>query len=240
MISYLFHSASHTGNVRKINEDRLLTIQHADGSLLLAVADGMGGMAGGDLAASLAAKDLKSASRDGLTPQDLQQAATRAHESIRQRAATNPALDGMGTTLTAALLRQDKLYWVHAGDSRAYRLRGKKLEQLTTDHRFFTSMLQAGDITMEEAQRHPLWNVLEQCLGGEELQLETGGTDLSAGDVLLLCTDGLHDEVPQEILQWILSSGDEPETLVRRLLQAALEAGGKDNVSLIAVVCGKK
>ncbi|MFT4300596.1 MAG: protein phosphatase 2C domain-containing protein [Desulfovibrio sp.] len=237
MISFSLHAASHKGNIRKVNEDRVLTVHCANGPLLLAVADGMGGVDGGDIAASIAVKELELAASHELDIFTLEQAAIKAHEKIYQHAATHTALDGMGTTLTAALLHQGDLYWVHVGDSRLYRLRAQKLEQLTTDHRFLTSMIQAGDITVEQARKHPLKNVLEQCLGGRDLQLEQGRTDLIAGDKLLLCTDGLHDEVSLDTMKHLLTIDTEPENLTGSLLQTALDGGGNDNISLIVAVC---
>ncbi len=229
-----FNTVSHAGKTRKTNEDAFFTQQQDDGSILLAVADGMGGMPGGKQASAMALKafdGLSGAKR--FTPELLSRAVTIGHESIVNYSRMNPDLDGMGTTLTAALLQNGAIFWAHVGDSRLYRLHGNKLEQLTRDHRFLTSMIEDGDITMEEARCHPLKSILEQCLGCQSINPEFGNQNLALGDLLLLCTDGLHDEISFELIEQIMNMGINAAEKAEKLLHAALEAGGRDNITVI-------
>ena len=128
-----------------------------------------------------------------------------AHKSVIEYALRHPALDGMGTTLTAAVVGQDSVFWAHVGDSRLYLMHNGVLTQLTTDHRFLSSMIADGDITAEQAKEHPLRNLLDQCLGCSSIMPETGYTDLAPGSMLLLCSDGLYEDVSYETLTAILN-----------------------------------
>ena len=231
-----FEAASHIGYKRRTNEDRYFTRRLADGSLLIAVADGMGGLPGGDKAASLAIGAMAEADSDGSVDQAmLGRLIMAAHKSVIEYALRHPALDGMGTTLTAAVVRQESVFWAHVGDSRLYLLHNGSLSQLTTDHRFLSSMIADGDITAEQAKEHPLRNLLDQCLGCSSIMPETGYADLAPGSMLLLCSDGLYEDVSYETLTAILNRKEPIADKASLLVRTALENGGRDNVTLVIV-----
>ncbi|MDL2216959.1 protein phosphatase 2C domain-containing protein [Desulfovibrio sp. OttesenSCG-928-M14] len=235
-MSLLFEAMTHIGNKRKSNEDRYFVREQADGSLLMAVADGVGGMPGGEKAAELAMSAVAAADfGESVTQARLLQLVMNAHASIVRYSDAHPRLEGMGTTLTAAVVRENAVSWVHVGDSRLYIQHSGTLRQLTTDHRFLSSMVEDGDITAEEALNHPLRNMLDQCLGCSSIEPEQGSAALEPGDRLLLCTDGLYGEVPLESVESILSADIAANQKATQLLAAALNAGGTDNVTFIVV-----
>ena len=179
-MSLQFKAQTHTGNKRQSNEDRYFVREQADGSLLMAVADGVGGMPGGEKAAELAMEAIAAAGlEERLSPERLYQLATSAHDSIVRYAAAHPRLEGMGTTLTAAVVRENAVFLVHVGDSRLYIQHSATLRQLTTDHRFLSSMIEDGDITAEEAMNHPLRNMLDQFLGCPSIERAQGNVVLA-------------------------------------------------------------
>lgn len=245
------------GCVRSRNEDRFLVVNLGNGDrslqprsrihplgpqgTLLAVCDGMGGAAGGDVASQLAADAFAKAVRPH-SPfgsleevQDALLQGTRlANTSILDHANRDAALRGMGTTVTAALLHGPELALVHVGDSRAYLRRGRSLHQLTTDHSVVGQMVAAGRISAEEARNLENRNVLLQALGvmstiGPELVTTT----LRAGDILLLCSDGLNTPLPDEAILDTLLRYEDPMRCCRALTEAACAAGGPDNVTVI-------
>lgn len=235
-MSLLFEAVTHSGKKRQSNEDRYFVRRQDDGSLLMAVADGVGGMPGGDKAAELAMQAIAAAeTAENITPKRLFQLLMSAHDSIGYQTAAHSHLEGMGTTLTVAVVREDAVFWGHVGDSRLYILHAGTLRQVTTDHRFLTSMIEHGDITEEEAKNHPLRNMLDQCLGCSSLEPEQGHAVLESGDILLLCTDGLHEEVPHNAVEGILSADIPLKQKADQLLDASLNAGGRDNITLVVV-----
>ncbi len=233
-MSLLFEALTHPGNKRQSNEDRYFVRRQDDGSLLMAVADGVGGMPGGDKAAELAMQAIAAAETgENITPERLFQLLMSAHDSIGYQTAAHSHLEGMGTTLTVAVARENAVFWAHVGDSRLYILHAGALRQLTTDHRFLTSMIEHGDITEEEARRHPLRNMLDQCLGCSFLEPEQGHAVLEPGDRLLLCTDGLYEDVSHKILEGILSADITVKQKAEQLLEVSLNAGGRDNITFV-------
>ena len=235
-MTLIFEAASHIGHKRRTNEDRYFARRLPDGSLLIAVADGMGGLPGGDKAASLAIDAMDEADDDGSVDQAmLGRLIMAAHKAVIEHAIKHPALDGMGTTLTAAVVREESVFWAHVGDSRLYLLHNGELSQLTSDHRFLTSMIADGDITAEEARVHPLRNILDQCLGCSSIQPETGYADLAPGSMLLLCTDGLFEDVSSDTMTAILNRKALLADKAALLVQTALENGGRDNITLVIV-----
>ena len=230
----LFSATSHRGHQRKSNEDCYFVWRQNDGSLLLAVADGMGGAPGGAEAATFAIAPFAATGVDDrLAPHHLPQLAMDGHEAIRDYAAHTPEMKGMGTTLTAALLQPGQLSWVHIGDSRLYLLQGKTLRQLTADHRLLDRIFTHGKPDHEAMKRHPLRSMLDQCLGGEHVELEVGEARFARGDCLLLCTDGLHDELAPEAIAYWLSHDSSVSEKTDSLVQAALSEGGNDNITVI-------
>ena len=224
---------SDVGLVRSNNQDSAFAGVH-----LLVVADGMGGHAGGDVASSVAIghlAPLDDESHGPDAPQQLEQAIARAQEALLQRVVEEPALSGMGTTVTALLRSGDRLVLAHLGDSRAYLLRDGELTQVTRDHTFVQRLVDEGRITAEEAEHHPQRNVILRVLGDVQSSPEV---DLSvrqavAGDRWMLCSDGLSGVVSDATLAEALSTIADTGDCADRLVQLALRGGGPDNVTCI-------
>lgn len=233
---------SHVGRVRSRNEDAYLVRldPQAQGGLF-AVADGLGGHAGGDVASALAIETLEHRWQEGVkeSPLDwLEQGVREAHHRIRQRAQEEPSLADMGTTLTLLLIQNHQGYLAHVGDSRAYRLRAGQLERLTRDHTLVATYVAAGLLSPEAAQRHPYRSILEQALGvAPGLEVDRMSLDLLPGDRFLLCSDGLTDMLPDPTIAHLLQSASIPEAACRALIEAANEAGGADNITTVVVDC---
>ncbi len=231
---------SHPGHKRTSNEDRFL-IRGLPGSqaIVLAVADGMGGEAGGEIAAQLVIDAIEQSQiTRNATEQDLTRILNRAGKQIMQKAEEKPGLVDMGTTATVALVRDKTAYWSHAGDSRLYRFHTGFLEQISTDHTFVEDLVAEGALSREEADRHPLRNMLDQCVGCSNLKAESGRFELMAGDRLLLCSDGLTRHLSDRQIQTALESGISRQT-VGVLIDQALRAGGKDNVTVVIMDIGE-
>lgn len=230
---------THTGYKRQRNEDRyLIHSLKRDAGALLAVADGMGGAAGGHIAAQIAVDTLREYQTPGVNPnieRDLANLLEKAGKRIIDRAKAEPSFQDMGTTATAALLTGQEVYWAHVGDSRLYVNRRREMVQITTDHTFIQDLVDDGTLTQADAERHPLRNMLDQCLGCTGLKPDTGRFPFSAGEKLLLCSDGLTRHVSEETMSEILQ-GDDAREIADRLLRSALDAGGRDNVTVVVVV----
>ena len=243
-------AGSDRGRVRSGNEDSLL---HLPDDGLFAVADGMGGHAAGEVASRLAVEAVEdSLSDDGSPPpaDRMVEAVREANRRILRDADEHPGRSGMGTTLTALALGAGRRWRIgHVGDSRAYLFRDGELRQLTTDHSWVGRRVAAGELTKEEARRHPMSSVLERALGTSrrvEVDVEEGRA--RPGDLFLLCSDGLTDMLPDAELESMLSEavdgpagdGEPPadrgvEELVDRLVSAANRSGGEDNVTVVLV-----
>jgi len=225
---------THIGLKRDRNEDRYLVKEFSDGSILLAVADGMGGEAAGDYAAEIMIDllaDIGTDSRD--TYLQLSNLIIEANQIITNEVDKNPDLQGMGTTVTVTHLRDDSAHWAHVGDSRLYKLHDRELIQITKDQNVAQFLVDEGEITVKEARKHPLRNLLDQCVGCEECKPETGHFNINSGDLILLSSDGLHGAVPAEAIIAIMDEEAEIGDKVKSLLQAALDAGGKDNITIV-------
>jgi protein phosphatase len=234
------------GAMRALNEDAVVyaTPQNADvpggrGSLAL-VADGMGGHAAGEIASELAAEVVRRIyfELDGSVPEVFAAAFAAANRAILEWAEKDPACKGMGTTCTALALRDDQAWLAHVGDSRAYLLRGGVLTQLTEDQTLVAKLVAEGSITKEEAAQSPMQNVVLQALGTTaEVQpdISQQGLPLSVGDTLILCSDGLSGMVPDATIAEIAGRLP-PHDACRALIDAALAAGGHDNIS-VGIFC---
>ena len=223
---------SHIGYKRENNEDRFL-INKLPELMILVVADGMGGHAGGEIAAQLVIDTFKEYKFSQKTlEQDLKTALDTAHNRICHRITENVDLDGMGTTATIAVLYKNKVFWIHVGDSRIYLLHNKKIRQITTDHRFIQDLIEDGTITLDEAKTHPLKDMLDQCVGCDEIQPDTGVFYLRKNDRLLLCSDGLTRHLPDLQIESILMTNP-VQKAAQQLIQTALKMGGSDNVTVI-------
>jgi PPM family protein phosphatase len=240
-----------TGQVRENNEDNI-HLWTRDDFVLAVVADGMGGAAAGEEASRIAVETIKTglALRDQHPPDNLEQiedatlteslreAIQTANLSIVEKAATSPEMRGMGTTVTLAFVRGTYAIVAHVGDSRAYLVDGddQTITQITSDHSFVEALLAAGHITQEQADEHPMRNVLYRALGqAEDIDVDMYYKRLHIGDRLILCSDGLTRHVkPNEIAELALSNPN-PDVASQKLIDLANERGGEDNVSVIVI-----
>jgi serine/threonine protein phosphatase PrpC len=233
-------AVTHPGSVRPDNEDGYFaTREHG----VFAVADGMGGHAHGEVASHLAldaiadrAAALADAAPSEL-PVALHDAIQAANTQIFAQAEAEDLRDRMGTTLVVATVCDDRLYFAHIGDSRLYLLRGDALSQLTRDHSLVQSMVDRGEITLEEAALHPLRHQITRVVGGDNyVSPEIASQALEAGDVLLLCTDGLPGALPADGIKAALATAGTAQERAQHLVDAALDAGASDNVTALVVV----
>jgi protein phosphatase len=212
---------------RKTNEDTFVVAPP-----LFAVCDGMGGAQAGEVASGLAAETLAAAVADG---RPLLAAAEQANAAVFQRASDDIGHAGMGTTLTAVVLAGDTGHFVHIGDSRAYLLRDGALEQLSDDHSLVGEMVRDGRLSEEEAASHPHRSILSRALGTEPLaRIDEFEVDLRAGDVLLLCSDGLSGAVPAEAISKALGRAA-PDDAAAKLIAEARKHGGPDNITVVVL-----
>jgi protein phosphatase len=219
------------GLVRGSNQDSVFA-----GDRLLAVADGMGGMAAGDVASRLAIEamgplDEEFAGTDLLTA--LRTAVSDANRRIRDEVEADPAKQGMGTTLTAILFSGDRIGLVHIGDSRAYLLRGDEFHQITRDDTYVQLLVDEGQITLDEASMHPQRSLVSRVLQGQPTDPVYSVTPARAGDRYLLCSDGLSGVLRAETIEDVLREYEEVDRCVDRLVDLALRAGGPDNITAV-------
>lgn len=218
------------GAVRDHNEDAYL----ADGPFY-AVADGMGGHRGGEVASRVALEKVTELTRDE-DEVDLAEAVRSANQAILEQAARDRELAGMGTTLTLLRTEADRVSFAHVGDSRAYLLRDGELRQLTDDHTLVNRMVREGKITEEEASIHPHRSILTRALGVEpELEVDLGGQEVRVGDRIMLCSDGLTGMVPEPRIHEVLSTTDDPQEACDSLVREANAAGGQDNITVVVL-----
>ena len=218
---------SDIGLHRKTNEDTFVVAPP-----LFAVCDGMGGAQAGEVASGLAAETLAAAVAEG---RPLLAAAEQANAAVFRRASEDSDHSGMGTTLTALVLAGDTGHFVHIGDSRAYLLRDGTLEQLSDDHSLVGEMVRDGRLSEEEAASHPHRSILSRALGTEPLaRIDEFEVDLRAGDVLLLCSDGLSGPVPAEAIRKVLGRAD-PDDAAAKLIAEARRHGGPDNITAVVL-----
>lgn len=233
---------SDTGRVRQHNEDAVLV---RPAKRLFAVADGMGGHVAGEVASALAVAtldealdgvDAASESADALAGR-LVRAVQRANERILERGRREPATRGMGTTLTVVAFpasAEGTCALAHVGDSRAYRYRAQRLELLTRDHTWVQDEVDAGRLHPDEARGHPYSNVLSRVLGLPDLEgVEAGQVDLQAGDLLLLCSDGLTAMLDEAAIGDLLAVHSDLDEAATALVDAANARGGVDNITVL-------
>jgi len=228
-------SLSDVGRVRSANQDVCGEFENENGYRMLVVADGMGGHSGGETASRLALETIGQIFGSGFDDPDvmLDRAFQAANERIHQIGSTDPTLHNMGTTGVAVLLGPENTGWVaHIGDSRAYRLRDGRFDQITEDHSWVSEEVRHGRITDDEAKTHSMRNVLLRSIGvAPEVEVTTSTIDLRSGDRFLLCSDGLWGEVEDQPIAEILARVD-PAGAVRQLVDLANENGGSDNVTI--------
>ena len=226
--------ASNVGLVRRSNEDSFLA---RDG--LFAVCDGMGGARGGEVASETACRTLLSVDPRTAGPDTLREAVMKANTAIVRRGLEDYRLLGMGTTLTAALGLGDRLVFAHVGDSRGYLLHDGELRQVTSDHSWVGEMIRRGELTPAQAAVHPHRSVITRALGTEGVvQPDILEVPVVAGDRLVLCSDGLSGMVLDPMIQELTKVAADPQQAADSLVEAALEAGGDDNVTVVVVFIG--
>ena len=231
-LSLRFAARTDVGLLRELNEDSMYA-----GPRLLAVADGMGGHAAGEVASRVAIQSVAPLDDDSPGADligGLRAAAETASGYLHDMVAADSALDGMGTTLTALLFAGQRLGLLHIGDSRCYLLRDGQLTQVTHDHTFVQHLVDEGRITPEEASTHPQRSMITRSLTGRgELEMDLSIREVRAGDRYLVCSDGLSGPVSEETLAETLRSVEDPAAACEQLVELALRAGGPDNVSVI-------
>ncbi len=237
-----------TGKVREHNED---AIAYDSDIGLFVLADGMGGYNAGEVASGIAVKTIMNLVREAYAVQDLdnpdkttgltrpgiilRDAIARANMIIHHTAKSQEQCEGMGTTVVAGLLYDNKVIMAHVGDSRMYRLRGERFEQVTLDHSLLQELVDRGFYTPEEAQRVTNKNYVTRALGVEpSVEVEVHEEPVQRGDYLLLCSDGLTDMVEDEDIHLTISTfGANLDTVAKQLVQLANDNGGRDNVSVL-------
>lgn len=233
-------AAAHTstGRVRHHNEDAFgYRAEHG----IFVVCDGMGGAAGGEVASRIAVDTVlhffSGDPQQNATPGAvLQQAIAEANRAVIERADDDPGLYGMGTTLVALLLQSESALVAHAGDSRCYLFRGRRLFRVTHDHSLVDEQLRLGTMTQEEADRSPLRSVITRAIGTQQsVTPEVQELAVETGDRFLLCSDGLTREISEEEIAAVLAGEPDLEVSARRLVEAASEAGGRDNITCLLV-----
>ncbi len=222
--------ATHVGKVRYNNEDSLTVIEPKT----YAVADGMGGAQAGEIASRMLVETVKNFLSKTPRPWNeniLAQAILLANDKILNTARRHKEYQGMGTTATILSMDGSQAFFAHVGDSRLYRLRENFFRQLTQDHSYVETLIRRGELKQEEARFHPMKNVLTQAVGAmTNLSIDRASFPVEHGDIFLLCTDGLTNMVDDERIAKILQTAENPADA---LIEAALEAGGRDNVSVI-------
>ena len=225
------------GKVRAANQDALVV---SDELLLYGVADGMGGHNGGETASAGARDGMIAALRGKEASLDaLRDAVVQVNADLFRQQAEDESLSGMGTTLSVIWLSEHFVYLAHVGDSRVYRFRDGKLEQMTDDHSLVGELMRAGYLTPEQAENHPNKTVILRAVGTESgIDVDLAVEERNAGDLWLICSDGLHGMVKDDKMEAILSVNT-PEAAAQLLMDAALAAGGRDNISVVLVRDGE-
>jgi PPM family protein phosphatase len=233
-----FIGASDPGLIRSNNQDAFYT--DPEGKFFI-VADGMGGHAGGEEASRIATQEIQAyleTNWNSAIPSQklLEEALLQANEAIIRDQQSHPERSDMGTTAVVVLFREDSPLCAHVGDSRLYRWRNSQLDQITEDHTWVARALKVGDILPDEARIHPFRHVLSRCLGREDLQhIEVQPLDIQEGDRLLLCSDGLTEELVDEKIANYMQDASMLDKTSIGLIEAAKEHGGHDNITVVLV-----
>jgi protein phosphatase len=227
-----FTAATDTGRKRRRNEDAYVVEPP-----LFAVADGMGGAQAGEVASRLAAAALSDTDSGSLSGTErVTSLFQEANRRVYERSAADPAVSGMGTTMTVALVEGQEVVIGHVGDSRAYRLRDGRIEQLTDDHSLVNELIKSGKLSPEEAETHPQRAVITRALGTDpDVDVDAFAVPAQEGDVFLVCSDGLTTMLDDEqILALLESNLDDLPKAGKALVAAANRSGGEDNITVVA------
>lgn len=235
-----YSTGTDRGKVRDRNEDNNIVID-CDNFKVFAVADGMGGMDFGDVASTTAMecvkKELSGCDKQLLNGSEIKTLFTGIFNLINTEiikiCCEKESVTGMGTTLSICIIKDDKIYTGHMGDSRIYIIRDGKAIQITKDHSYVEELVDSGRITKEQAKNHPNRNIITRALGlDRDIVVDTGIYDIVSQDRIVLCTDGLTNAVEDFEMENIVSESDSPEKAVEMLIAKANERGGKDNITV--------
>lgn len=243
-----YAAKSHTGLVRQINEDEFALHMDLDPYQVVLVADGMGGHSAGEIASSIAVEvaglslreklaDKTEAEAEPYLSDFIVESILRANEEIFQRGKSSSGYSGMGTTIVASVVGPRSITMGYIGDSRGYLITPDAIVQLTDDHSLVNELYKKGQLTEEEANAHPQKNILTRALGTDQrVEVDLISSRWAIGDILLLCTDGLTNLVSdEEILQVMQQDNGSLDDKINRLIERALEEGGNDNITVIAL-----
>jgi PPM family protein phosphatase len=237
-------SASHMGKRKEKNDDYFSYYAPEDGSMpkkgiLLALADGVGGRPGGALAARIAVDVIideyyKDSSRD--IPESLNNAFLKANREVIARGDDDRSIQGMATTMIAVVIKKDRMYHAHVGDSRGYIIQEDHIAQFTEDHSIVAGLVKAGYITEEQALSYPGGNIITKAIGlAPDLKVDVPKKNkkIKKGQYVMLCCDGLHKDVSNEDILGAFHESTEPVTISQKLVEKALENGGEDNITAL-------
>jgi protein phosphatase len=234
-MKYSWASATHVGHVRKTNEDSVSPTEDGSGPgpLVVAVADGMGGAAAGEVASRLA---IEAATSGRPSDPDVQRRVIAGNEAVLDAITDDPQLAGMGTTLTLAVFDTDgTAHFGHVGDSRAYVLRKGSLRQLTHDHTYVMELVARGQLSRADAENHPRRHLLTRVIGMDDLVIDSFAEELEPLDRLLLCSDGLTSMVDDATIASVLREAGSPSEAAWALVERANANGGVDNTTVAVV-----
>lgn len=234
-------SVTNIGRKRKLNQDYVYTSETPVGSLpnLFIVADGMGGHRAGDYASKLAVTTMVEAIGNmeaGEPAAILGRAVDQANAAVYESAEETPELEGMGTTVVAAVCVKEMLYVANVGDSRLYVINGNEIRQVTRDHSWVEEMVRRGGLEREQARNHPDKNIITRAVGAEEtVRTDFFSVRLEEGDLILMCTDGLTNMLEDEEIRMVLDGARDIVEKAQELVRRANENGGRDNISVILI-----
>ncbi len=237
------YSQSDIGLRRNSNQDYCMTGYFPDGAAWAIVCDGMGGANGGSTASRVAtetiAETLTGGYRENMTRQETERlmklAIDYANKAVYDMAKHVSGLEGMGTTVVCVIAKDDRLHVVHAGDSRAYLCTNDTIRQITTDHSIVQELVEAGQITPEEARTHPNRNLITRALGTEPvLRTDYNTVEFRDGAKVIICTDGMSNYITDESLLEFIRNND-CDRLTDKLIEKAKELGGSDNITVAVI-----
>lgn len=237
-------SASHAGLRKEENQDFFAYHVPEDGSIpkkgiLLALADGMSGRPAGALASRFAIDIIMEEyynDKSSNIPKSLNNAFLKANQEVISKGDEDRSIQGMGTTLVAVVLKKNRMYYAHVGDSRGYIIYGDTISQFTEDHSIVAGLVKAGYITEEQAPTYPGGNIITKAIGIDpDLKVDAPKKDkkLKKGQFILLCCDGLYKDVPNEEILKTFQEFREPSTISKKLIEKAIEKGGDDNITVL-------
>ena len=235
------YSITDVGQKRTVNQDFVFTSETPVGNLpnLFVVADGMGGHKAGDFASSYAVEVLLSTIREdeNSNPVKIIRAAIEnANTQLLREASDNETMSGMGTTMVLVTIVGHYAYVANVGDSRLYLVDENKISQITKDHSLVEEMVRMGEISRDDARNHPDKNIITRALGaGRDVDVDFFDIRLTPGDILLLCSDGLSNMVPDEDIRQVIMTSETLEETGRRLVSMANDNGGRDNIAVVLV-----